>query len=119
MRLTVIGLNEKVDSINEDECLSDLVPQATMIGINETGHISDFVLKCKERLCDRAQLEITSLTCKKALRFISETIKLESEVLKAYVTRFRLNVNEVKTMFGVCKESCRWKHTNKVFTRLI
>lgn len=109
MRLTIIGLNEKVDSIYEDEWLGDLVPQATMIGIIETA------LKYEERLYGRAQLEITSQTCKKALRFISEAIKSESETLKAYITRFRLNCNEVKTMFGVCKESCRCK----VFTRLI
>ena len=41
-----------------------------MVGIIETGHISDFILKCKERLCGRAQLEIMEQIEKTANRFI-------------------------------------------------
>lgn len=39
-----------------------LLPSATTLLINETGIIDDFVMKCKERLCSRAQLEICEVT---------------------------------------------------------
>lgn len=36
-------------------------PQATLMNVIETGSFEDFVLKCKERLCARAQLETAEI----------------------------------------------------------
>ena len=52
----------------EDEWLKDIesvaycTPQGTVVRITEQGIFEDLVLKCKERLCGRAQLEIANST---------------------------------------------------------
>ena len=99
------------------------IPQATQVGFIETGHISDFILKCEERLCGRAQLEITEQTEKTAKRFIDAVDSGNaSEVLKCYIDKLRDSNGEVKTkcgMLGGCKEPCKWCKNGIVFTRLV
>lgn len=52
-----------VDEWNKDmESVSDLYPQGMLFKIKESGSYDMFVLKCKERLCTFAQLEINNLT---------------------------------------------------------
>lgn len=38
--------------------IADNFPQCMLVNVTESGRFSNFVLKCKERLCTRAQLEI-------------------------------------------------------------
>lgn len=113
-------------TVLESEWLDDLgsvhesIPQATMVGIVETGHIEDFILKCEERLCGRAQIEIAKQTEETAKRFLEVSDK--SSVLNIYVDKLRGNKGCVNTkckMLGVCKEPCRWISTGDVFTRKI
>lgn len=42
--------------------VSGYVPQGELVLINESGKYDDFILKCKERLCSEAQLEIANRT---------------------------------------------------------
>ncbi len=42
--------------------LEELYPQGMLVQVNERGTIENFVLKCKERLCGAAQLEIMEQT---------------------------------------------------------
>jgi len=52
-----------VDEWNKDmESVSDLLPQGMLFKIRENGTYDDFILKCKERLCTFAQLEINDLS---------------------------------------------------------
>ena len=48
--------------IKDISSLSDEFPQGMLVNINERGSIEDFVMKCKERLCGYAQLEIALQT---------------------------------------------------------
>ncbi len=43
--------------------ICDRFPQGLMVNVTETGEIEDFVGKCYERCCGRAQLEIQENTC--------------------------------------------------------
>ena len=117
------GTNLEQEWLADLKSVKDLIPQATMVGIIETGHISDFILKCKERLCGRAQLEIMEQTEKTANRFISEADSESStDVFKSYVGKIRSNSDCAKTkcqMLGGCKETCRWIASQEVFTRLV
>lgn len=75
-----------------DEWLGDMLivknvnPQGELIRINEIGKYEDFILKCKERLCTSAQLEImhqtkeTMLKYKKALEDAKNP--LSNDILK-------------------------------------
>ena len=48
---------------NEDmESVSSLLPQGMLFNIKESGSYDSFILKCKERLCTFAQLEINNVT---------------------------------------------------------
>ncbi len=74
-----------------DEWLGDMQlvekvnPQGEIVKINESGKYDDFILKCKERLCSAAQLEImnqtreTLLKYKKALEVAHNPLAIDIE----------------------------------------
>ena len=47
----------------------NIIPQGTLLDVTESGRFEDFVLKCKERLCSRAQLEIMEVTREQVAKF--------------------------------------------------
>lgn len=63
------------DQILVDEWLADMqivkgvTPQGELIKISEVGKYEDFILKCKERLCSAAQLEIMLQTKETLLKY--------------------------------------------------
>jgi hypothetical protein len=65
-----ILLPDEVEEWQKDmESIKELTPQGTMVTIYEMGTLENFMLKCKERLCGRAQLEITNQTKKTAINY--------------------------------------------------
>lgn len=52
-------VNEWLKDMN---VVGEVTPQGELVNINETGKYDDFILKCKERLCSAAQLEIMRQT---------------------------------------------------------
>lgn len=110
------------DAGMEDEWLSDIksvaycIPQGTLVSVTEQGIFEDFALKCKERLCGRAQLEITRLTAMNLLKFTGN----ECVNLCKYNTKLLNSMIEVDDC-GVphalarcrfpdfkCSEGCNW-----------
>ena len=96
--------------------IKDIYPQATMIDIIETGHIDNFFLKCKERLCSRAQLEIC-LQTEKLIKLFKQNNQLSrrsKELLKDYIS----DSGKVYTKCKLCGcgESCG--RADKAYTRL-
>ena len=71
----ILGIGQKMEWIKDCEKLlkEGIVPQAKLIYIREQGTYEDFILKCKERLCSAAQLEIALTT---------------QEILERYITTF-------------------------------
>lgn len=65
------------DQMLVDEWLGDMYqvksvnPQGELVQINEEGKYEDFILKCKERLCSAAQLEIMLQTRETLLKYKS------------------------------------------------
>lgn len=67
--------------------LEEYFPQGMLVKINERGTVENFVLKCTERLCGAAQLEImeqTKNTMEKYLKATKETNKDVYEYLLPY-----------------------------------
>ena len=96
--------------INDFNTIADKFPQCTMVKILEQGRAYWFFMKCKERLCGRAQLEICEQTAETMLKFIenkSALSKRMQNMLDAYTKD-----GEVVPKCGMtgykCKESCRW-----------
>lgn len=70
---------------HEEEWLRDIssleqyFPQGMLVRINERGTIENFVLKCMERLCGAAQLEIMQVTKETMAKYL-EAVKDEQEL---------------------------------------
>lgn len=112
----------KDDELLVDEWLQDMnivkevTPQGELITINETGNYDNFILKCKERLCSAAQLEImlqtkeTLLKYKKALEesnhYLAKDIEKYSHGARCTFPDFR------------CASDCKFKE-GKLLTRKI
>ncbi len=71
--------------LSDMEKVTSVIPQGELVNVSETGKFDDFILKCKERLCSAAQLEIseqtrsTLLKYKKALEDMGHPLAKEIE----------------------------------------
>ena len=59
--------------------LAKFFPQGMLVKVNERGTIENFVLKCTERLCGSAQLEIMEQTVKTLIKYM-EAVKDQPEL---------------------------------------
>lgn len=110
------------DQMLVDEWLGDMQivrninPQGELVKINEVGKYDDFILKCKERLCSAAQLEImlqtreTLLKYKKALEESNNSLALDIE-------RYSHGARCTFPDFD-CLSDCKFKE-GKILTRKI
>lgn len=88
--------------------VSDLVPQGLLVTVHEEGNISDLDLKCRERLCGRAQLEIAKLTARTVEHILENT---DDDLVKHYLTSMYTDNGRIKAkceLLGICKEHCEF-----------
>ena len=64
-----------------------LYPQGMLVLINERGTYENFILKCKERLCTAAQLEICRQTRKTLLKY-RDTLRASNHPLKDDIEKY-------------------------------
>ena len=88
--------------------VKDTVPIATMVNVVETGLFTNFLLKCDERLCARAQLEIMKNTIDTLHNFnkADELSEFMTEEMRRYCSsdgHILMKCARVK-----CKEPCYW-----------
>lgn len=105
------GTSYEAEWLSDLDSVKDLIPQAVKVCIVETGHISDFILKCEERLCGRAQWEIMHQTAVTARRFIEDARqgKIKNKACLRYIERFENSGNlKTKCSMTVCREGCCW-----------
>ena len=81
------------DSYLKDEWLEDInkvggvIPQGELILISEMGKYEDFILKCKERLCSAAQVEIMHQTRDTLLRY-KKYLEEHNNALASDITKY-------------------------------
>ena len=103
---------------NDQQLLKDngIVTQATCVDVAEQGIVEDFYLKCLERLCSRAQLEIQNNTIESLYKF-SENHRNLSDDNVLLISRFLKFNDDDKTYEAVprccnerytCKEPCKY-----------
>lgn len=118
----LLGTDYVDEWLSDLDSVKDLVPQAIKVCIVETGHISDFILKCEERLCGRAQLEIMQQTSVTAAKFIEDVDSgvITNKACINYVKKLRGKSGKINTKCQMlsCKEGCTWGSKNAL-TRLI
>lgn len=113
-----------------DEWLHDInsvaycVPQGTVVRITEQGLFEDFVLKCKERLCGKAQLEVMKQSTKTMQKFIDNMDNLSYSNKKLLETATMCTDKGLKPCARCvfkdfqCSEGCKWG-AKEALTRLI
>lgn len=86
------------------------VYQGEYISVTESGHFEDFILKCKERLCSRAQLEICKQTAETLKKFIENGDNLTGLYGIELQDWFFFDdvYNRCKTHSFTCKEGCKF-----------
>lgn len=78
------GTDLEEEWLKDISSLEDHYPQGMLINVNERGTVENFVLKCTERLCGAAQLEImeqTKVTMNKYLEAVKENPVIEDYLL--------------------------------------
>ena len=96
--------------------VSSVYPQGEMVMVSESGKMDDFILKCKERLCSHAQLEIANQEKNTLLKYRSELAKRGSPLAKkldAYNHGARCTFPDYE-----CHQDCKFKE-GKMLVRKI
>jgi len=96
--------------------VEDVNPQGELILINELGKYEDFILKCKERLCTAAQLEIMLQTKETLLKY-KEALEQADSPLKDDIKRYTLGARCTFPDF-TCSSDCKFKE-GKLLNRKI
>ena len=96
----------------EKEWLEDITsldgefPQGLLLDINERGTVENFVMKCQERLCGAAQLEI-ALQTKEILNKYMESTKETKKVIYDYLVPYSKGARCTFPGFK-CTMPCMW-----------
>lgn len=92
--------------LEDIKSLAENFPQGMLINVNERGSYEDFILKCKERLCGCAQLEIAVQTKETMDKYLQNTKNTNPEVYKEllpYSSGARCTFKDYK-----CTSPCIW-----------
>jgi len=114
------GTEFEAEWLEDIKSVAYCFPQGTLVMITEEGLAKHFFLKCKERLCGRAQLEIAVQTADTLRLFIDRQLNLSrinQEKLHAIAPN-DTPVAKCGMKDFICAEPCRWGsknwHTRKI-----
>lgn len=94
----------------EELVKNQIIPQGALLCVTETGRFEDFYLKCKERLCSRAQLEIMEVTRDQVVKFAEDSDNLckMNQMLLGNMIRKGPNVNWKKPETVIVESRCKF-----------
>lgn len=87
--------------------VAHLYPQGMLVSIRERGTYENFILKCKERLCGCAQLEIALQTKKTLDKYLAATKENGEEEIYEYLLKHSKGARCTFPKFK-CKSPCIW-----------
>ena len=102
--------------LNDMESVKNVMPQGEKVLICESGTYDNFILKCKERLCSGAQLEIM-LQTKDTLEKMATSFYENGHTLASDIEKYRRGARCTFSDFK-CTSDCKFKE-GKVLTRKI
>ena len=106
----------------EEEWLKDIkslgakYPQGMLVKINERGTAENFVLKCKERVCGCAQLEIMDQTFEIMQKYLNNT-KDSNEEIYNYLLPYSKGARCTYPGFK-CTAPCMWGAKNSLTRKI-
>ena len=102
--------------LNDMNTVRNVTPQGELVRIHEAGTYDNFILKCKERLCSAAQLEImrqTKATLEEYKKALEEKNHPLAKDIEKYSHGARCTFPDFK-----CSSDCKFKE-GKILTRKI
>ena len=102
--------------INDIYSVKDVHPQGELVLVSESGKYEDFILKCKERLCSCAQLEInnqTRWTLWKMKAYLEETNHPLKDDIEKYTHGARCTFPDFD-----CSSDCKFKEGKTLSRRI-
>ena len=94
--------------LHDMKIASKWFPNGTLVNVVESGRVDDFILKCKERLCGRAQLEVAKVTesTLNLMFMYSNSNILDDMFVKGERVKAKCD------LIGTCKEPCEFGPKN-------
>ena len=102
--------------ISDMQIVKGVNPQGELVKISEVGKYEDFILKCKERLCSAAQLEICLQTKETLLRY-KEALESSNSPLAKDIKKYSYGARCTFPDFN-CSSDCKFNE-GKSLTRKI
>lgn len=99
------------------ESVANQFPQGRMVRINERGTYENFMLKCKERLCGCAQLEIMIRTRRTFITYMHESSE-SCGIYKDFIEKGYGDTPRCMFPNWKCKSPCIWG-PKEAFTRMV
>lgn len=96
--------------------VKEVIPQGELVRINEIGKYDDFVLKCKERLCTDAQLEIMQQTKDTLLKY-KNALEEKSSPLASDIEKYTHGARCTFLDFE-CKSPCKNKEGKRLVRKI-
>ena len=93
--------------LNDMKRVGEVNPQGELVRIYECGKYEDFILKCKERLCSAAQLEIMRQTRDTLLKY-KKALEDENSPLAKDIERYSHGARCTFPDF-ICTSDCKFK----------
>lgn len=106
--------------LSDMRSIKEIYPQGTLVSVTEQGLFEDFVLKSKERMCGRAQLEIMRITEQLTQKFGKNADNLSTANKKRLKDITESGKPCARCGFAdfTCTEGCKWGK-NGALTRTI
>lgn len=102
--------------LKDIDSLKENYPQGMLVNIIERGTVENFILKCKERLCGEAQLEIMQQTKKILDKYIEKT-KDENPDVYEYLLEYSPGIR-CRFKGWKCTNPCRWGSKNALSRKI-
>lgn len=102
--------------LSDMQKVKDQIPQGELIRIYEIGKFDDFILKCKERLCTEAQLEIMQQT-KETLSKYKNALEEKKYYLSDDILKYTHGARCTFPDFD-CKNDCKFNEGKKLVRKI-
>ena len=102
--------------LEDMQAVKDVNPQGELVQISEMGKYDDFILKCKERLCSAAQLEIMEQTRQTLLRY-KKVLEEKGSPLAEDIQKYSHGARCTFPDFD-CSASCKFEEGIKLVRKI-
>ena len=102
--------------LSDMNIVEDVTPQGELVNINESGKYDDFILKCKERLCSAAQLEIMRQTRETLLKY-KEYLENNNNPLIDDIIKYTHGARCTFPDF-TCTEDCKFSEGKRLIRKI-